>query len=236
MTADTTTPITPDLPEAAESDMMTATTVTPIPEPPFRKVGPLAALQMSGDDVQANLSAMGTVTAGSLSATGSMIGAASVEGDTTITASVVPAVISRGDTTFQQSYASAVIVGGGANTKIHQAAAPLIIGKTVDITQSGAAALVAGEADVARSWVGIVLAPRVSISEDSRVLISTKAALIIALALFGGMGLVALAITLGVRRVMSWRPTISIPGLDSLPALPNLAMLQEKWQHMRHAA
>jgi hypothetical protein len=227
MTADTTTPLTPEPSPDAE---------TPTNEAAFRKIGPLAAAHLTADDVQANLSAMGSVSAGSLSATGSAIGAASVDGDATITASMVPAIIARGDTTIQQSYTSAVIVGGGANTAIHQAVSPLIIGKVMDISQSGAAALVAGDADVKNSWVGIVLAPKAVISEDSKVLISTKAALIIALALFGGMGLVALAITMGVRRMMHWRPTISIPQLPQLPPLPDLATLQEKWQHLRHTA
>ena len=210
----------------------------PTPEPTaFRKVGPLAAIKLGGGDVQANLSAMGTVSAGSLSATGSAIGAASVDGDATITASMVPALIARGDTTFQQSYASAVIVGGGAETKLHQAFAPLIVGKTMDLTQSGACALVTGEADVKSSWIGLVLSPKTNVSEDSHVIISTRAALIIALALFGGFGLVALAITLGVRRVVRWRPTIGLPSLPALPSLPssinlpNLAELQERWTH-----
>jgi hypothetical protein len=223
MTADTSTPITPEPP-------------VPVAETTFHKVGPLAARKIMGDDVQANLSAMGSVQAGSLSATGSAIGAASIDGDATITASFVPALLSRGDTTIQQSYASAMIVGGSGNTSVHQAASPLIIGKTMDISQAGAVALVTGEADVKSSWVGIVLAPKATISEDSHVLISTKAALIIALAIFGGLGLVALAVTLGVRRVMNWRPTINVPGLSSLPALPNIAMLQEKWQSMHRAA
>ena len=194
----------------------------------FRKVGPLAAIKVGGDDVQANLSAMGTVSAGSLTATGSAIGAASVDGDATITASMVPALMTRGDTTFQQSYASAVIVGGGAETKLHQAFAPLIVGKTMELTQSGGGVLVTGEAEMKQSWVGIVLSPKTTVSEDSHVIVSTKAAIIIAAALFGGLGLVALAVTFGVRRVMHWRPSISMP---TLPNLPNLAELQERWMH-----
>ncbi|MDR3686235.1 MAG: hypothetical protein P4L93_04675 [Coriobacteriia bacterium] len=199
-------------------------------------IGPLAAARLSGNDVQANLSAMGSVTAGSLSATGSAIGAASVEGDATITASMVPALLAKGDTTIQQSYASAMIVGGGGNTTVHQAVSPLIIGKTMDISQAGAGVLVTGDADVKSSWVGIVLAPKTTISENSRVIIDTKAAFIIAIALFGGLGLIALAVTLATRRLMRWRPTITIPGVKSLPQLPDLATLQEKWQQMRHVA
>jgi len=230
MTADESTPITPEPPLPK---------VEPAGADEFRKVGPLVATKLDGDDVQANLSVVGSVVAGSLSATGSAIGVASVDGDATITASATPVVLTRGDTTVQQSYVSAVIVGGGAGTKVHQAFAPLIIGKTMDVSQSGSCALVTGEADVKSSWVGIVLAPRAVISEDSHVIISTKAALIIALALFGGLGLVALALTIGVRRIMHWRPTISIPQIpsfSSLPPLPDLATLQEKWRQLRQAA
>ena len=197
-------------------------------EPEFRTVGPIAAIKFGGNDVQANLSAMATVSAGSLSATGSAIGAASVDGDATITASMVPVLLARGETTFQQSYASAVIVGGGADTKLHQACAPLIVGKTMELTQSGGGVLVTRQADVKGSWVGIVLSPETTVSEDSHVIVSTKAAIIIAAALFGGLGLVALAVTFGVRRVMHWRPSISMP---TLPNLPNLAELQERWMH-----
>ena len=201
--------------------------------PQFRTVGPIAAIKFGGNDVQANLSAMGTVSAGSLSATGSAIGAASVDGDAEITASMVPVLYARGETTFQQSYASAVIVGG-ADMKLHQAAAPLIVGKTMGLSQSGAGVLVTGEADVKNSWVGIVLSPKTTVSDDSHVIVSTKAALIIAAALFGGFGLVALVMALGVRRVMRWRPSISMPSMPSMPSLaslPHLAELQERWLH-----
>lgn len=229
MTADETTPTTPE-PPVPDAE---------IPTPEFQKVGPVVATKIAGGDVQANLSAMGSVLAGSFSATGSAIGVASVDGDATITASLAPAVVARGNTTVQQSYVSAVIVGGGGDTKMHQAFAPIIVGKTMDMSQSGGCAVVAGEADVKNSWVGIVLAPRATISEDSHVIISTKPALIIAAALFGGLGLIAVAVTFGVRRIMHWRPTISIPSLpalSSLPPLPDLATLQEKWHQLRRVA
>lgn len=237
MTPEDTVTTVPNVPATAPSMPSADAALAATPE--FRKVGPVAAVKVEGDDVQANLSAVGTVTAGSLSATGTAIGAASIEGDATITASMVPALMTKGETTVQQSYASAVIVGGGANTKIHQAAAPLIIGRTVEMSQSGAGAVLTGEADVKSSWVGIVLAPKATISEDSRVIIDTRAALIIGLALFGGMGLVALAITLGVRRIMRWRPSISLPGfpnislpsLASLPSRVDLHAIQERFMH-----
>ena len=223
------TPLQPESPEAA---------------PEFRKVGPIAAMKLDSESVQANLSAVATVNAGSLSATGSAIGAASVDGDATITASMVPALITRGDTTVQQSYASAIIVGRGATTKVHQSATPMIVGRTVDVTQSAAGTILAGDADVKNSWVGIVISPSTKVSEDSKVIISTKAALIIGAFLLGGFGLVALAFALGVRRVTRWRPSLPHPSLPNLPSLaslqpqiaaalkslpPELTELQQRW-------
>jgi hypothetical protein len=228
MTPDESTPLTLE-PEAAPR----AT-----PEPEFRTIGPKLAAKVAGDEVQANLSVIGTVSAGTLSATGSVVGIAAVDGDATVTASMIPAVLTRGDMTVQQSYASAIIVGGGGDTKVHQAAAPLIVGRTMDLSQAGGALLVAGEADVKGSWVGVVLAPKATISEDSRVFISTRAAIIIAAALFGGFALVALVMALGVRRAMRWRPTLSLPQLPSLHEvhLPDLAAIQERLHHLRRSA
>jgi len=210
-------------------------------EPAFHKIGPTVSAKIAGDDVQANLSAIASLDAGSLSATGSAIGAASIDGDATITASMMPAAIVRGNATIQQSYVSAAIVGG--DTKVHQAVAPLIIGKTMDVSQGGGAVLLSGEANVTKSWVGIVLSPKTTISEDSRVLISTKAALIIAFAVFGGFALVALVGWLGVRRLMRWRPSIALPALPkftkSLPeftkSLPDFRALAEAWKQQRTA-
>ena len=205
----------------------TSATPAPVESPAeeFRSIGPTIAAKMNGDNVQANLSAVGTVTAGTLSATGSMIGVAAIDGDATVTASAVPGLMTRGDMTFQQSYASAVIVGSGGETKIHQAAAPLIIGKTMDLSQVGACSLVTGSADVKNSWVGIVISPKTTVSDDSKVMISTGAAIIIGVAIFGGMGLIALAIGIAARRAMRWRPTINIPGLEKLPDMHNLPSL-----------
>jgi F0F1-type ATP synthase membrane subunit c/vacuolar-type H+-ATPase subunit K len=194
-------------------------------------------------DVSVSLSAIGTVSADTFSATGSAIGVASVDGDAAITASLSPAVLTRGTTTVQQSYVSAIIVGGGAETRVHQAATPLIIGKSVDMTQSGTCALVTGEADVKRSWVGVVISPKTTVSDDSRVMVSTTAALIIGAAVLGGLGLVAAAIVFGVRaaarrHAAAMRPSLSLPHLRHMPDfsaihLPDLGALAEKVRDLK---
>ncbi|MEI7815069.1 MAG: hypothetical protein WCJ13_09790, partial [Coriobacteriia bacterium] len=84
-----------------------------------------------------------------------------------------------------------------------------------------------GESAVTNGFVGVLLTPQANIAEDSRVLIGTKAALIIAAALLGGFGLVAVVMALGVRRVMSWRPQINVPQL------PSIAEIQERFARVR---
>jgi hypothetical protein len=213
---------------------------TPAPSPEgFEKIGPRAAAKLDGHDVQANLSAIGTIASGTLSATGSAIGVAAVDGDAAITASAVPAVMARGELTMQQSYASAIIVGGSGQMTIHQAAAPLIVGKTMDISQTGAAALVASEAEVKRSWVGISIAGRADFSDDSRVIVDTRAALIIAAALLGGFGLVALAGVIGMQRMRQrWRrslrqPLTQLQHMASQYRAPDLSAIQERISQMK---
>jgi hypothetical protein len=174
------------------------------------------------DDSCATLSAMGSVHADAFAATGSLIGVANVERSARITASVAPAVLSRGTTTVQQSYASAVIVGGGAETRIHQAAAPIIVGKTTEMVQSGAGVIVTGEANVRNSWVGMVISPKATVSEESRVLISPAAAVIIGLALITGIGVVAVVAVLLARRAYEQRRAAL---MARLPHLPDLSML-----------
>lgn len=185
---------------------------------------------LEGESLQANLSAIATAQVGSLEAVGSAVGFANVSGDATVTASATPIVYAKGNVSVRQSYTSAVLAGG--DMEISQAGAPLIIGKRLSVSQGGAVAMAAGEAEVSNGFVGILISPKATISEESRVLIGTKAALIIAAALLGGFGLVALVMVLGVRRVMTWRPQISVPQL------PSLAEVQERIAQMRsrHAA
>lgn len=209
------------------------------PDAASEKIGPLPVAEVSAPAVHTSMSAIGRVNAGSFAATGSAIGAASVDGDATITASFAPAVLMRGNATVQQSYTSAVIVGG-AETSVHQSVAPLIIGKTMDVSQSTGVVLVTNEASVKHSWVGILLSPKTTVSEDSRVLFSTTAALIIAGALLGGLGLVALALAFGARRAAQVRPRFTLPAIPAMPDMASLQQhlttLQQRLQHLHRNA
>lgn len=165
-----------------------------------KAMGPALISKVNAEDLQATFSAVGQVATGSLEATGSALGMTTVEGDATLTASAAPLVFSHGDATVQQSYASAVIAGGGAFTRIRQSAAPVMVGKTMEIEQSAAVAMVTGDAKLKKSWVGIIVAPSVDVSDDSRVLIETRGALIIAASILGGFALMTLAMVFGFRR------------------------------------
>jgi hypothetical protein len=180
---------------------------------------------LQSEALQANLSAIASAQVGSLEAVGSAVGFANVAGDATLTASAAPVVYAKGSVSVRQCYTSAVLAGGDMD--ISQAGAPLIIGKQLGVSQGGALVMLSGESTVTNGFVGILLTPKATIAEESRVLIGTKAALIIAAALLGGFGLVALIMVLGVRRVMSWRPQISVPQL------PSFADLQERLQRLR---
>jgi hypothetical protein len=173
-----------------------------------------AIASAEADDIHASGSAIGSATAGSLTATASAIGLANIEGDAHISVSAVPILRTTGGATFSQAYASAVIVGG--DMEIHQAAAPVIIGKSMDATQLGAAVVVTGDADIKRSTIGFLLSRNATVSDDSRVLLGTKAAIIIAAALLGGFGFVAIAMVMSARRISEWRPSINLPKLTEL--------------------
>lgn len=194
---------------------------TPEKEPP--RVASHLSGHLEGASVQASLSAVGTAHAEEFEAVGSAVGFISAGGDATITASCAPIVHAKGDIHIRQAYTSAVIAGG--DMEISQSVAPIILGKKLSVHQGGGVVLFAGKAKVRSGFVGVLLTPNAAISDDSRVLVSTRAALIIAAALLGGFALVAVVIALGARRVMSWRPNIQ------LPAVPDFQSIA---RHLRH--
>lgn len=166
--------------------------------------------------VEASLSAIASATTDELSATGSAVGMAKVGGDVHAQLSVLGLTTASGNAELHQSYASAFVAGD--TMSVSQAAVPLGLARTITFEQSGAIVAASGETTVHRSFVGLLLSGRTEVAEDSRVLVGTRAAVIIACALLGGFGLVALAIFVGAKRVSNWRPTIKLPSLKELPA------------------
>jgi hypothetical protein len=188
---------------------------TPVGEPP--KLASHLTGHLESSSVQASLSVIGTAQAEEFEAVGSAVGFVSAGGDATITASASPIVHAKGDIHVRQAYTSAVIAGG--DMEISQAFAPIIVGKQLSVHQGGGVVMLAGDAKVSNGFVGVLLSPRAEISDDSRVLLSTKGALIIAAALLGGFGILAVVVALSARRAMSWRPSIQLPDMPDFGAI-----------------
>lgn len=167
-----------------------------------------AVATAEADTINVTASAIASARTQSLTTTGSAVGLAQVEGDAHISLSAVPLVVAKGDAEFRQAYASAFIASN--EVSVTQGGAPLIMGRSVSVKTGGAGAIMAGEANVSHGWVGLLLAKDATIAEDSRVVFTTKAALIIAVALLGGFGLVAVGVYFGARRLSQWRPNISL--------------------------
>lgn len=178
---------------------------------PSETSAPHATTELEATALTANMSAIGTAQTGELSATGSAIGIASVDGDASVSMCAVPLLSAKGNATFRQSYASAFLAGESID--VSQGGAPLMLAKHITIDHGAGVALVAGEAKVKSGWIGLVLSGKTEIAEDAHVVVTTKAAMIIALAVFGGLGLVAVAVFLGAQRVAAWRPQVSLPPL-----------------------
>lgn len=123
-------------------------------------------------------------------ANASLIGAANAEHDMVISKSAVLIANIEGNVDIDRSFADVIVAG--------------------DVTGEnfGTAVLVTRAADIQRGWVGLAITPNLQVSEDSRVIIGPKAALIIAIALFGIFGIMMMLMYEAAHRVMSWRPSL----------------------------
>lgn len=182
---------------------------------PTSDVSAVAAAMKEVDTgaLSASLSAIASARTGSLEATGSAIGMARVDGDAEARLSWVGLMNSKGASSMNQSYASAFVAS--EEIRMSQAASAMTIARTVTFEQSGSVLTISGNAEVRRGFIGVLLAPKADIAEDTRILISGRGLLVIALAMLGGFGLIALAMVYGANRVTSWRPNISLPELPS---------------------
>jgi len=202
------------------------------------------------DIMEASMTAFARVSCDEFSARGSAIASASVAGDAEISASVV-AALTADSVALRQGGAVAVIVD--ADAALSQSAAQVVVARHVELESSGAGILVAGDAAVARSWVGFMAARNAEFSDDSRVIIDTRAGLIIGGLLFGGLGLLAVAVYLGARRISErmphlphlqamrgahgrLHPQMHLPSLADLPKIPEMPAFADMIAKMRHAA
>jgi hypothetical protein len=157
------------------------------------------------DSLTATTSAIGGVSTGALDASTSMIGGVSAGGDVDLQMSAVGVILAKQNVDFRQGWVNNVLATG--DVSVTQGGNAMMIGRSATLENAGSAVVLAGDAKVNRGWVGMVIAGKTEVSEDSRVFITTRAALIIAAALFGGLGLVALAMLFASGKVAKeWSP------------------------------
>jgi hypothetical protein len=175
-------------------------------------------------------SAVGNLQTGPLSTSRSALGNTTVSGDVEATVSALGLVTATRSVAIRQSVAGAVFSEGTAT--IEQVGSPLIIGGEMTVDGSVGCVLVADSATVKKSWVGLLASRSATVSEDSRVLIDWKAALILAAVVFGLTGIVA------VIGWVVWRRTVGrIAHLgDRLPHLPEIPPWVRALMHLRRAA
>jgi len=210
--------------------------------------------------MSASMTALGSVNTEEFEATQCAIATALVEGDASVSASAIGA-LNASSAGIHQAVAGVMVVDG--DVSIDQGGAGVIVAGSVGIEQGGVGTLIAGDATLARSWVGVMAARNATLSDDSRVIIDTRAALIIGGLLFGGLGLVAVAVYMAARRIATRIPHLpfagarhaaaaeaghvaammrarmqglSIPHLSELRGLPDLSVVADAIGKLRRSA
>jgi len=159
--------------------------------------------------MRANMSAIATADVSDLHTTGTAIGVATVANDVDLTTSAVGLVSAQGDVSIHQAVSWGVFSKG--DVTVNQGGSALVVARDYKVESGAACTVIATEADVRRSWIGLLLAPKATVSDDSRVFIGTTAALIISTAILLGFGMLAVAGVRTAKAAMAWRP--KLPGL-----------------------
>jgi len=177
---------------------------------------------VESDVMEVTTTAIANASTGTLHATQSAIGSATIEGDASLATSAVGMISAKGTASLRQGCAGAVVSEG--DIAVQQGGGAVMVGKTIDVDQGGSCVMVSGETNASRSYVGVLLSRRSSFSEDSRVLFDWKAALILSAVLIGGIGLViVVAVVLAkllmgrVHRVAERLPHLPTPHLPEVP-------------------
>ena len=135
-----------------------------------------------------------------------VVASVAAPGQVNVTTSLAGFVNAQGDANVHQSATSVVLAQGNAD--VDQSAVCALVTRTMTGERVYTAAAVSGEMSVSRSWVVVALTPRLSVSEDSKVIIGPVGALIIAAAIFGVFGVVMGLGYYAARRAMQWRPRV----------------------------
>jgi hypothetical protein len=149
------------------------------------------------------------------------VGSMEVAGDAVLMQSAVGMLSTKGGATLERGCACAVMAEG--DVTVTQGASGLIIGRRVEAERSGSCVMIGSETEVRRGWVGLLLARKTTLSEDSRVLFDWKAALILAAVMLGIFGVVLVIAFVLARRAMRTASELRarLPHLPELPHLPD---------------
>lgn len=126
--------------------------------------------------------------------------------DVRASASLVGLACAQRDMTVDKS--AMVVANIDGNARIDKSFAEVLVAGDVTGENFGTAVLVSRAAEIKRGWVGIAVAPGMTVSEDSKVIIGPKAALIIAVALLGVAGLALVFVYEAASRMARWRPSV----------------------------
>lgn len=126
--------------------------------------------------------------------------------DVQVITSLAGIVAVKGDARLEQTGAGAIAVEGDVDA--NQSIAGALVGQNVTGERVFTGAAVARDLSVRNSRIGLALAGKMQVSDDSRVLIGPVAALIFVGAILGFFGLVVLAGVFAVRSARAWRPSM----------------------------
>lgn len=189
------------------------------------------------DMLQTSMTAIASAETGELDAAQSAIANLTTHGDANVSTSVI-GLLNGVTTNVKQSLAGAVVAD--ANASVSQSVTPAIVARHVETTGSASAVTVAEDVTATKSWIGLMAARNATLSEDSRVIIDWKGAIILGLFLLGGFGIVAVVAWFASRRVVGAladvRDNLRLPDLSALAHLPHVPEWVGKAVGMRHAA
>jgi hypothetical protein len=182
------------------------------------------------ETIAASMTALESAETGPMTATRCAIASAVVSGDANLSGSAVGMISAAGSAGLERGCACVVMSEGDVAVK--QGCAGLIMGKRVELEQSGGGVMIGGETEVRRGWIGLLLARKATLSEDSRVLFDWKAALILAAVMLGIFGVILVIAFILARRAMRIASELRsrLPHLPEFPHLPDMPHLPD-WVH-----